>query len=379
MNILLTHPFCRPHVRRGGERILEELAAYLAGRGHDVTVLTSVPASDAGELRRGGVHIVRSRQLGRPWLTRLGFPPETLFTWTCYRFLRRHRFDLVACLHHADGVGVRLASRRSGTPYLLHIMGIPVGRWVRRRPWDTLITRLAIGGAARVVVLSDCAGRALRDDFGRGGVVVSAPCDLDAFTPREGRDLASPRILAAGAFGERRKGGHVLMQAFSRVAARLPGAVLQVSGTVPGRTVRELLAIASPDARSRVRFLGAGDPAALPDLYRSAAVTVLPSVGEAFGMVLVESLACGTPVVGSRAGGIPEVIDPGVGVLFDPGPGRHRPSNPDGLAAAILEALALHRDPDIHRRCRASAERFGWPRIGAQLERLYLESGQAAS
>ena len=74
-------------------------------------------------------------------------------------------------------------------------------------------------------------------------------------------------------------------------------------------------------------------------LYRRAWVTALPAIGEAFGIVLAESLACGTPVVGSPFGGIPEIIDrPEIGRAA-------RSLEPPDLADALLEALELAETP----------------------------------
>jgi glycosyltransferase involved in cell wall biosynthesis len=104
----------------------------------------------------------------------------------------------------------------------------------------------------------------------------------------------------------------------------------------------------------------------LPAAYSSAAVTVLPSRHEAFGLTLAESLACGTPVVGTDEAGIPDVIDDeAIGRRFAAG-------DADDLARAILEALELVRDPGTRERCRGSGLRFDWMNVVAPaIESLY--------
>ena len=106
----------------------------------------------------------------------------------------------------------------------------------------------------------------------------------------------------------------------------------------------------------------------LPAVYRRAWVSALPSWGEAFGLVLAEALACGTPVVGSNLHGIPEVLggDESIGRLFDG-------DDPRALARALLEAIELARDPATAARCRERALTFSVDRCVERHERLYRE------
>ena len=120
----------------------------------------------------------------------------------------------------------------------------------------------------------------------------------------------------------------------------------------------------------RVFFAGRVPDAALPDIYRLADVTVLPSLtmGEAFGLVLVESLACGTPVIASNLPGVRTVVDAGIdGYLIEPG-------DPHDLAVKIRQLLEL---PPAERQAMGAAgrlkveQKYTWELAGERLEAIY--------
>jgi glycosyltransferase involved in cell wall biosynthesis len=99
--------------------------------------------------------------------------------------------------------------------------------------------------------------------------------------------------------------------------------------------------------------------------YGSAWATVVPSVEEAFGLVVLESLAAGTPVVGARSGAIPELLTaPEQGLTFEP-------DDAESLAEAMAAALELGFATDAVAVRRARAGEFAWSGIAATVEGIY--------
>jgi len=123
------------------------------------------------------------------------------------------------------------------------------------------------------------------------------------------------------------------------------------------RQIAESLGIAD-----RVRFEPPAPAHRLADLYRAADVTVVPSHSESFGLVALESQACGTPVVGAAVGGLPTAVADGVSGLLVPG------RNPADYAVAIEGILTSpRRRAGLATAARAHAEEFSWQRTAALL------------
>lgn len=185
-------------------------------------------------------------------------------------------------------------------------------------------------------------------------VEVLAPgVDLERFRPGAGRGPGPGLRLLTVRRLARRMGLDVLLQAFARL--RVP-ATLDVAGDGEERAALEQLA-RELGVADRVRFLGRVPEPDLPGLYADADLTVVPSLElEGFGLVVLESLACGTPVVASATGGMAEVLPALQPDLLVP------PGDVDALAAR-LEAVATGAAPaPDEAACRAFAERYSWPR-----------------
>jgi glycosyltransferase involved in cell wall biosynthesis len=113
-----------------------------------------------------------------------------------------------------------------------------------------------------------------------------------------------------------------------------------------------------------VQFVGKKLPPELTRYMQESAVLVLPSRAESLGLVLVESLACGTPVVATRCGGPEDIVDDQVGVLV-------APEDPEALARGIEQVIDQRDryDPALLRR--RALERFGIEVVGRRLRDVY--------
>jgi D-inositol-3-phosphate glycosyltransferase len=202
------------------------------------------------------------------------------------------------------------------------------------------------------------------------------PCgvDLKLFVPHDRQqareqlwlDLHRPVLLFAGRL-DPFKGPDLLLRAAAMM--KEDAQVVIVGGKLTGdKELQQLRALAGRlNIQQRVRFLGARPQQELPLLYSAADITVVPSYHESFGMVAVESLACGTPVVATRAGGLTTVVRHGeTGFLVPRCP---------GFFAERLDTLL--RQPDRLAKMRAAARRsvlqFSWESVASKVSDLYDE------
>jgi len=377
LDIVITSPFVWPWVRRGSERMLHDLSRYLVARGHRVTVFSTGP-EDGVEQRDGiAYHLFRQR-----FGTRLRqFNCCHDFALRLPRALAGVDPDIVFSMNYFDAYAAIRARQRSGARYrvVFHSAGILTRRHFRAVPLDAWFFRAVHRWANLTLVVSHAAGAVYRREFGIDPVVLYPPIVVEDFSPKDGAGApppcAGPRIVFSGDADDRRKGARTLCRAFALVKARYPQAQLLFAGRAGEATRQALLAEAGQaGTASDVTFLGLGKVEDLPALYQGACVTVLPSVAEAFGIVLAESLAAGTPVVGTRHGGITEIIDNDlVGRLFDPGVHHRQTENFRGLAEAIVAVLDRGKTPEVVAACRAQAQRYSWSVLGPQYERVFLE------
>jgi len=204
--------------------------------------------------------------------------------------------------------------------------------------------------------------------------VVSPGVDLEHFGPGD-RDVARDRLgLPRDAWVAvtvrrlvPRTGVDVLLRAWAEVAAARPAALLLVAGDGPEQDRLDAEARRLGVGHS-VRFVGSVDDEALVDCYRAADVSVVPSISlEGFGLVVLESLACGTPVVATDAGGLgdfPARLDPSTVVAAD---------DPVSLGRRLRGAADRTEPLPGRAACRAITEDLGWDDVARRHAEIYRE------
>jgi glycosyltransferase involved in cell wall biosynthesis len=272
--------------------------------------------------------------------------------------MRRRPFRLIDAHYlYPDGVAAVQLGRRLGVPVVLTARGSDVNVLARVAAPRRMIVG-AIRGAARVVAVSE----ALRIELVHLGAeesrisVLRNGVDLDVFRPAASATpaRARKRLLLVGHLKEG-KGHRLAIDAM----AELADAELVIVGDGPLRDDLERYA-RERGVQERVRFAGRVAHAELPRFYNDADVLVLASEREGMPNVVLEALACGTPVVATAVGGIPEVLtDPVAGVLMTS-------RSPRALVTAVEQLFAVY---PVRAAVRRFAERFDWQAtVSGQLE-----------
>ena len=351
----------------GAETHVRSVAEEQARRGHDVVVATSGPA---GEERVGGVRVARFP--ARHWKGDYLFPPWLPMEGLS-AFLVREKPDVLHAhsyrFHTVEAAAE--ASRATRVPLLVTAHGFypPENAVVAisRGAYDLLRGRRALAQASRCIAVTSHEVEHYarlgipreRVDVVPNGIPESAfaPGDGAAFRKRHG--LEGPLVVFLARLAHD-KG----VRDLARAAKLVPDATFAFCGRDAGEGAA-LRRLAGPN----VRVLGAVDDPR--DAFAAADVFCLPSHYEAFGIVLLEAMAQGAPVISTRAGGIPEVVDD-AGVLVPP-------RDPRALAHAIRQLL---RNEDARRRLREAGPRraraFLWGPVVDRLMEVYARAAATA-
>ena len=327
----------------------QTVATQLAARGHRVFVVTRNHVNEESVTEEDGVTIYRLTpkrptlpdNLGRAQLARLilsNAVDEVRYrrrlAKTLHTLAREEHLDLIEAADHFAEPNLYRPKRHPHVPFVVRLhtpmafsetidknISEPVRRGVG---W---FERNLLERATYLSAPSERAAEAFLDLFGleRPVTVFPNPTSYDvrenSVSEQEGSE---PNVLFVGRV-TRWKGAHLLMQAVPAVLERVPSARFTIAGSahVPTNgfpsTEAYLLSLVPGRYRSRVTFLGHVPHEQLTEHYERATVCVFPSLFEAFGYTCLEAMSLGKAVIGSRNGGMVDLLDGGkAGKLFTP-------------------------------------------------------------
>jgi L-malate glycosyltransferase len=361
----------------GGSGIVAtELAIELADRGHDVHVLSTEPPFRFPSGKRGlAFHEVST-------------PAYPLFREPQYALSLATKIVQVSRRHHLDVVHAHYAVPHAAAAYLARqIMAAhPTDRvpkiittlhgtditLVGSDPSYSETVAFCIDQSDGVTAVSESLREDTCDSLGISREIQVIPnfLDITRFRPlsRPRADRARKRLVHVSNFRPVKRIG-ALIEVFRRVRQQIPATLVLVGGgpEMPGARAQ----IAAAGLEQDVEY--AGEVHDVVGLFATADLFLLPSATESFGLAALEAMACEVPVIASRVGGLPEVIDDGISGFL------HEPEDLDGMVASAVRLLT---DDDLHRRMaragRAVAvERYSADRVVPQYEAAYEQLLQA--
>ncbi len=369
MKVLLVSSAFYPYPSGISEHVYY-LAKELKNRGHRVKILTTnypkrwkdEEVFDLSVIRVGRVILL---PLNRSFAT-LPFGFEIPFF--VKRFLEKEEFDIIH-LHglYPPEIGFWvLVFAKTTICCTFHTRGfkrLPFSQFASLsfRPYTKkLVGRIAVSQAAKEWIEPFLPGEYR---------IIPNGVDTDRFSPnlisRE-REDGEKIILFVGRL-DKRKGAHLAIESFPLIKKRFPKTRLLIVGQGPEE--RSLLPLVKKIDPKRINFLGYVSRKELPSFYASCDVYISPALGgESQGIVLLEAMACGKPVVASNIEGYREVVTDGEnGLLFNP-------KRVDELAEKVSLIL---KDGEFAKilgeRARKRAEEYSWKRIAKRIEEYYLE------
>jgi phosphatidylinositol alpha-mannosyltransferase len=347
----------------GGVQVhVRQLAGCLIERGHEVIVLAPADRHPhEGWIRVVGKPI-RMRYQGT--FAPICFSPAS---WTRVgKILRSFRPDVVhAHEPTAPSTGMFAALRATAPVVATFHANVERSRLLTtalpllRPVWRRLRVKIAVSEAAKDFYESR---------FGKGIRIVPNGVDVGLFSAGSpSAELPAGRTMLWTHRLDPQKGFGVAVRAFAKLALEFPDLWFVVIGDGKDRELVERL---PPEVRSRVLMVGTVPHDRLPAYHAGAEVFIAPALGqESFGLVLVEAMAAGVPVVASDIAGYREVVRHDVNGLLVP------PGDPAALAEAVGRIL---REPDLAKRLaeagRARADDFRWDGVADRIEQAYQEA-----
>jgi glycosyltransferase involved in cell wall biosynthesis len=343
----------------GTEIATYNLASHLARRGHEVHVITSHDAGFPEFSKESGFSVHR---IAWPKIRFIGI--LTFWAKICLK-IRKIKPDII----HAQSLGVAvptlISERILKIPYVIWGQGSDIylpGKFTR------MTSKPMLQNADAVLALTEDMKQKMREICDRDISVVPNGIDLKRFEISSGdkKDSSAKTIIFVGRLHPV-KGVQYLIEAMAIVHLETPDVKLVIVGDGVERARLEELA-ERLNLKGSIQFAGQVPQESIPRLMHQADVFALSSLSESFGIVNLEAMAAGLPIVATNVGGIPDIVEEGVnGYLVNA-------KNPDELADRIL--VLLQNDEmreEMSANNREKAELYMWDKVAGTVERIYFE------
>jgi len=367
----------------GAELFHQKTAEYLVSQGHEVDVLTCIwqkpdipwPKWKQAEEQLNGVKIIRVKPLSSiHGLKSVGaiFP----LYFKAMQQINFKKYDLLHChIYPASLVGSML-KRQTGLPLIITVQGGDIGDYQENNGFFARILKPVIATALKRADIVHVVSKDLKNQVRQMGIenslLIPNGVDNAVFKPANKKELRGKyklplecEIIVSHSRLTPKNGLDILIRAIQPLKDQ--NIMLLIIGS--GEQEKELIKLTKElKLKNEVKFLGYLSAKETAQYLALADLFVRPSRAEGFGISFLEAMACGIPVIGTKVGGITDIVKSGeTGILIEP-------ENVSALTEALQDLLGdLVKREEIGKRGRLFAAEFYWEKIGSLLEHSYAK------
>ena len=372
MNVLIVSPYFYP--KRGGlENYSYNIAKILVEKRHDITVLCSNHEKENKEEIIDDIRVIRLR----PDYILSNTPIRFDLFFTISKLVKENNFDLINAHtpvpFYADIAA--MVSKRYKIPFVLtyHAGSLMKDRIfidAIAKIYQLTIEKFTLARANRTITVSEFVKNNYLKEYKEKVCIISPGVDTGRFKPSKNKIEKIPNnilFVAQLVKGHEWKGLDYLLESINLIKEDIENIKLTVVGS--GNYINHYKdKVNELRIKDNVIFKGRVSDDELVKEYQKANILVLPSYSnaESFGIVNLEAMACGIPIVASKIGGVPDVVKEGENGLLVP------PRDSEALADAIIYLL---ENEDIREKMgkngREKVEDYSWGRIAEETERVY--------
>jgi N-acetyl-alpha-D-glucosaminyl L-malate synthase BshA len=362
VKIVIVVLFFPPKWLAGTEIATYNIAKYLAKKGHEVHVITSLDKGLPKESFKDGFYVHRIKFL------KIKFLGIAIFWLQALLLLKRLNPDIV----HGQDMGMAIVGFLSKCilkkPYVTYGRGTDI---YFPKPFKKSISKLILKNADAAIALTNDMKRKMQETYSKDVFVIPNGIEPERFYRTQGDEIRvkleikvnQKLILFVGRLHPV-KGVKYLIKAMDIVRQKNNAKLILVGKGPEENSLKTL--VKQMHLEDYVKFIGQVPNEQIPSLYAAADILVLPSLSEGFPVTVLEAMASGLPIIATRVGGLPEVIEEGRnGFLVEP-------KNPKQIAEKILLLLENNKlRENISKNNIRKAMSYSWQNVVQQLENVY--------